>query len=251
MTRQQQSPARPEAAGAPPRREETGGAAAICGRLALKEGRAELTAYFDLDECAVLAPRHNIAPGSDVAVIRQSPQGTRGLDLLRWGLVPHWASEPGMAAQLATARVESIAEQPSFRHAYQRSRCLLPASGYVAWHQQDDVKQPYYVSLKSGAPMAIAGLWESWKAPDGSLLRSTCIVTTAANSLLASRHERMPVIVGAADWCAWLDGPTARLERLLAPYPAATLQVWPVRRRIGWARGQEAELIAPWPIAGG
>lgn len=217
----------------------------MCGRFALKEGRAELSAHFDLDECVDLAPRYNVAPGDDVAAIRQSPDGKRVLGLLRWGLVPHWAPSPEVGARLINARGESVADLPSFRNAFKRRRCLLPASGFFEWQQQDEIRQPYYVSLKSGAPMAIAGLWESWKAPDGTLLRSACIVTTAANALLQPVHERMPVLVGPGDWCDWLDAPAERVEHLLVPFPASALQAWPVRRRVGWTRAQGAELIEP------
>ena len=169
----------------------------MCGRFALKSPPAELVTRFGLDECADYSPRYNIPPGTDIPVIRQSPEGRRVLYLLRWGLVPHWAKDPSIGVKLNNARGESVAEKPSFKQAFMRRRCLIPADGFYEWKTEGKTKQPYYFSLKSGEPMAMAGLWESWKAPDGSVLRTTCVITTRANALMEPIHERMPVIVTA------------------------------------------------------
>lgn len=137
----------------------------MCGHFALKAPPAKLASYFGLDEVADFAPRYNIPPGTDIPVIRQSPEHRRVLHLLRWGLVPHWSKDPSVGAKLNNARGESVAEQPSFRDAFKRRRCLIPADGFYEWKTEGKIKLPYYISLKSGEPMAMGGLWESWKPP--------------------------------------------------------------------------------------
>ena len=215
----------------------------MCGRFALKAPPAELITRFGLDECADFKPRYNIPPGTDIPVIRQSPEGKRVLHLLRWGLVPHWARDISIGTRLNNARGESVAAKPSFREAFKRRRCLVPASGFYEWKTEDRIKQPYYISLKSGEPMALAGLWESWKAPDGNILRSVCIVTTGANALMQPIHERMPVIIGPEHWQDWLAEPVEKIGRLVTPCPDANLQAWPVSRRVSKTANDDAGLI--------
>ncbi|MDO8944392.1 MAG: SOS response-associated peptidase [Desulfobacterales bacterium] len=217
----------------------------MCGRFVLSTPPAELVSRFGLDECVDFGPRYNIPPGTDIPVIRQSPAGKRVLGLLRWGLVPHWAKDPGIGARLNNARGESVAEKPSFRDAFKRRRCLIPASGFYEWQAAGGIKQPYYISLKSGEAMALGGLWESWQAPDGNILRTTCIITTGPNEIMRPIHERMPVIVAPEDWQAWLDAPADNVAGMLAPYPAAAMQAWPVSRRVSKAQEDDAGLIEP------
>lgn len=218
----------------------------MCGRFALQAPPAELVTRFGLDECADFGPRYNIPPGTDIPVIRQSPEGRRVLHLLRWGLVPHWAADANIGAKLNNARGESVAEKPSFRAAFRRRRCLIPASGFYEWKTVGKAKQPYYISLKSGAPLAMGGLWESWKASDGTLLRSACIITTGPNEVMAPIHERMPVILAPEHWQAWLNAPAETIAGLVAPYAAADgLQAWPVSRRVSKTQDDDAGLLEP------
>jgi putative SOS response-associated peptidase YedK len=219
----------------------------MCGRFALKAPPAQLITRFGLDECADFSPRYNIPPSTDIPVIRQSPEGKRVLHLLRWGLVPHWAKDLSMGAKLNNARGESVAEKPSFRDAFKRRRCLIPADGFYEWKTEGKIKQPYYFSLKSGEPMAMAGLWESWTAPDGSLLRTVCIVTTSANALMEPIHERMPVIISQEHWKDWLAEPVEKIERLVVAYPEAEMQTWPVSKRVSSAGVEDAGLIERAP----
>jgi putative SOS response-associated peptidase YedK len=217
----------------------------MCGRFALKAPPAELISRFGLDECADFSPRYNIPPGTDIPVIRQSPEGRRVLHLLRWGLVPHWAKDQSVGAKLNNARGESVAGKPSFRDAFKRRRCLIPASGFYEWKSEGRSKQPYYFSLKSGETMALAGLWESRTMPDGSVLRTTCIITTAANALMAPVHDRMPVIISPGNWQVWLAEPAEAMERLVAPFPDTEMQAWPVSRRVSKTVDDDAGLIDP------
>jgi putative SOS response-associated peptidase YedK len=215
----------------------------MCGRFVLKAPPSELVTRFGLDECADFGPRYNIPPGTDIPVIRQSPEGKRVLHLLRWGLVPHWAKDPGIGTKLNNARGESVAEKPSFRDAFKRRRCLVPANGFYEWKPEGKIKQPYYISPKDGQPMAMGGLWESWKTPDGSLLRTVCIVTVGPNAVMELIHDRMPVIVPPERWQDWLAAPVEEIQSLVVPCEAEVLQAWPVSRRVSKTAEDDAGLI--------
>jgi putative SOS response-associated peptidase YedK len=217
----------------------------MCGRFALKAPPAELATRFGLDECIDFGPRYNIPPGTDIPVIRQSPEGKRVLHLLRWGLVPHWAKDLSIGNKLNNARGESVTEKPSFRDAFKRRRCLIPVNGFFEWRAEGKIKQPYYISLKSGDPMAMGGLWESWRAPDGSILRTTCIITTGPDEVMAPIHDRMPVIVAPEHWQSWLSGMPEEIDGILAPYRDGELQAWPVNRRVSKTQDDDAGLIEP------
>lgn len=217
----------------------------MCGRFALKAPPAELVARFGLDECADFGPRYNIPPGTDIPVIRLSPEGKHVLHLLHWGLVPHWAKDPSIGTKLINARGETVAEKPSFREAFKRRRCLVPADGFFEWKAEGKIKLPYYISLKSGEPMAMAGLWESWKSPDGEIVRTVCIVTIGANELMAPIHDRMPVLVAPQHWQSWLAAPADEIRPLVEPYPANEMRAWPVSRRVSRTADDDSGLIEP------
>ena len=216
----------------------------MCGRFALKALKGELIDRFDLASCDDYPVRFNTAPGTDIPVIRRSPDGLRVLHLLRWGLIPHWAKDPAIGARLVNARSESVADKPAFRDAFRRRRCLVPADGFYEWKAEGKTRQPYYFSAASGIPLALAGLWESWTAPDGAIVRTVCLLTTQANALMAPVHERMPVIVGQDDWAAWLADPAGTVTALLRPYAGEDLQSWPVDRRVSRRDEEGAALIA-------
>ena len=215
----------------------------MCGRFALKLPPAELVTRFGLSECADFEPRFNIPPGTDIPVIRRSPEGARVLHLLRWGLVPHWAKDPTIGNRLANARGESVADKPAFREAFRKRRCLVPADGFYEWKTEGRTKQPYYFSHLSGAPLVLAGLWESWRAPDGTILRTVCLITTSANALMAPIHDRMPVLLDPRDWSTWLEGSMEQAAQLIAPYADGALQCWPVDRRLNRPTEEGAGLI--------
>ncbi len=216
----------------------------MCGRYTLSTPPADLIAHFGLDECVTYAPRYNIPPGTDIPVIRQSPEGRRVAHPLRWGLVPHWAKEPSIGARLNNARAEGIEATPSFRDAFRRRRCLIPADGFYEWKTKGKIKQPYYFSAASGKPLAMAGLWESWRAPDGEILRTCAIITTAPNAVMAPVHDRMPALIEPVHWHAWLNAGPEAVSGLLVPAADDSLRAWPVSRRVNRAAEDDAELIA-------
>jgi putative SOS response-associated peptidase YedK len=186
-------------------------------------------------------------------VVRRHPEsGARHLDLLRWGFVPHFARDASGAARMINARAETVATTPAFRDAFAKRRCLVPADGFYEWHGEKAPKQPYAIAMADGAPMMFAGLWSGWRAPDGEVLRSFTICTTAANARLSALHHRMPVILPRDAWPAWLgEAPAeaAALQGLLRPCPDDWLAAWPVGRRVGRVAEDDAGLVERDPAA--
>jgi len=221
----------------------------VCGRYAFALARARATEHLGLAACADYAPRWNIPPGTDIPVIRLSPEGDRVLHLLRWGLVPHWARDPSLGARLNNARAESAAVKPAFRDAFRRRRCLIPADGFYEWQASGGIKQPYYISAADGQPLALGGLWESWRTPEGEVLRTCAILTTGPNGLMKPIHDRMPVILPPQAWGDWLAAPANAIQALLAPCPEDWLRAWPVDRRVSRASEDGPHLTRPLPDA--
>lgn len=219
----------------------------MCGRYAFYGPEEYWSQAFGIDDWPEFADNYNIAPSLDVPVIRQSPAGERVAGLLRWGLVPNWSRDAAIGVKLNNARGESLTGKPSFRDAYERRRCLIPASGFYEWHTDGKTKQPHYIRHKGGTPLALGGLWESWRTPEGGLLRSFCVITTGPNAVMQPIHERMPVIIGAADWARWLDPRqgSAQVADLVAPCDPDWIEAWPVSRRVSQAASAGPELIQP------
>lgn len=194
----------------------------MCGRFAQTPALTTLFSrytFFGEDEAGVV-PRYNIAPTQRVPVIFGDADGNH-LESMRWGLVPHWTKELASSKPLINARGETAAEKPSFRTPFKRHRCIVPASGFYEWKREGGKKTPFYIHLTKNRPMAFAGLWDRWDAPDGSILHSFTIITTAANELVKPIHDRMPVILREEDEAMWLDvdqHDPERLKTLLVPY---------------------------------
>ncbi|RYD62806.1 MAG: SOS response-associated peptidase, partial [Verrucomicrobiaceae bacterium] len=177
----------------------------MCGRYVLKHSREELQNAFGFaDSEATLVSRFNIAPTTQVPVVRQGEEGIRELAFVRWGLIPSWAKPEAKLPLMINARSETISEKPAFRSAYTHRRCLFPVSGYYEWQKIPGGKQPFYIQRKDTEPLSLAGIWESWKAPDGQTIFSAAIVTTAAATETAVIHDRMPVILPPAAWDLWM-----------------------------------------------
>lgn len=223
---------------------------AMCGRYTLTTPPQVLAEYFGLDTVPThLVPRRNIAPTQPVAVVRALPDGTRHLDLVRWGLIPSWAKDARIGTRLINARAESAAQKPAFRAALRHRRCLVPADGFYEWRKAGSRKQPYWVGFEGRAPFAFAGLWEHWEDRDaGHVLESCAILTTDANALVRRLHDRMPVILPPDAWSAWLDPrneDTAALARLLAPCPEHGMIAYPVSRAVNNPRNEAPDLLEP------
>lgn len=219
----------------------------MCGRYSLHTNPEVIALYFKLGILPELAPRYNITPSTPVLVVRQDREKGRIADLHRWGLIPGWARDPSIGNKLANARGETVAEKPSFRSAFKRGRCLIPASGFYEWKKIAGRKQPYYVHPRDAPLFAFAGLAERWNGPDGPV--HTCaIITTDANELMRGIHDRMPVILAPEDHDAWLDPAnqeTDRLKALLRPCPASFMAAHPVSTRVNTPRNDEPALLDP------
>ncbi len=222
----------------------------MCGRFALIAPGDALLTLFDLDQPfpeEAFAPRYNIAPTQPVTAARLSQTGERELTWLTWGLVPSWAKEPKMGSRLINARSETVAEKPSFRAAFKRRRCLIPADGFYEWQKLNGRKQPMYIHAQDGRPFALAGLWEHWQSADGSVIESCAILTTRPNELMAPIHNRMPVIIAPADFDEWLHpGPNPEMGlHLLRPYPDEKMAAFPVSAHVNNPRNDDAQCIHP------
>lgn len=218
----------------------------MCGRFTLRTPAAEVARQFELFAVPELAPRYNIAPTQDVAVVRTTTAG-RALDRLRWGLVPSWADDPSIGARMINARSETAAEKPSFRRALLSRRCLIPADGFCEWQAAGRGKQPYLITLGEGDLFALAGLWERWTR-DGTALETCTILTTTANTRLAALHDRMPVIVPREAYARWLDPDVddpAALGPLLVPYPPEAFQLRPVSSYVNSAKNEGPRCLEP------
>jgi len=219
----------------------------MCGRYSLTSPLEAVRRLFDVTGGGNLAPRFNIAPTQGAAVVRLDPAAPSGraLDLLIWGLVPSWAKEAAIGSRLINARAETVAEKPSFRAAFGRRRCLVPADGFYEWQVAPGGKQPYRITLSDGRPFAFAGLWEHWQGPDGAELESFTIITTEANPQLRPIHHRMPVILAADAHARWLDHEDPGGLELLRPYAGEDLQVFAVSRRVNSPKHDDPECAAP------
>jgi putative SOS response-associated peptidase YedK len=221
----------------------------MCGRFTLSSPPESLAQLFELEEVPSLAPRYNIAPTQPVAVVRLSLEHeARRLDLLRWGLIPPWSKDPSIGSRMINARAETAAEKPAFRGAFRHRRCLIPADGFYEWAKEGSRKQPFFIQVTGDRPFALAGLWETWQPAGGEPVESCTILTTDANALLRSIHERMPVIIGPADYALWLD-PTVvepgRLQPLLTAYQAEAMSCFPVSPIVNSPANDSPECIAP------
>ncbi len=180
----------------------------MCGRFTLTSPLSALVEVFDVDdvapECEASArPRYNIPPTEPILVLRQEG-ARRRFDMMRWGLVPSWEKEVKSGPLRINARAESVAQKPSFREAFRRRRCLVPADGFFEWEKSPSGKQPFYIRAADARPIAFAGLWESWgRGPEA--LSSVSIITTDANARVRPLHDRMPVILDADAQALWLD----------------------------------------------
>lgn len=206
----------------------------MCGRFGLtRPERVDWRKLGVSHPPAGLVPRYNIAPGSDVlAVILRSSEPHA--EYLRWGLIPYWARDPAIGSRLANARGDTAFEKPAFRAPMRSRRCLILADVFYEWQGVPGSRRiPHAVRLKSGEPFALGGVWDYWHSPEGG--KATCaVLTTEANALLASVHERMPVIVPPERYRAWLDPrtPLPAVRDAMLPYPSQELEAWAVSFRV-------------------
>jgi putative SOS response-associated peptidase YedK len=225
----------------------------MCGRYTHKFTWKQLHRLLGLTSSEMpLVPRFNVAPSQSAPVVRVEPDSNRTLAMLRWGLIPSWAKDPKIAYKTINARAETVATGPAFRAAFKAQRCVVPVSGFYEWSGTGEGgrKQPYYITPTDGEPMLLAGLWESWKHPDGEPLETFTIITTEPNEMMAKLHNRMPVILDPQDCARWLDADgrdAAALQGLLKPYPAELMMSHPVSTRLNTPKNDDPGLIDAIP----
>ncbi len=223
----------------------------MCARAKLITDVSEIKLIWRIPGPAInTGPLWNGAPTHDFPIIRRNPEGARSLDLLRWGLVPSWSKDEKPAFATINAKAETLSEKPSFRDAWRKGRrCIVPLDAFYEWKTlPNGKKQPYAICRLDGGLMALAGLWESKRMPDGSILRTFTIITTTANALLAQLHDRMPVILAAEEVPHWLgetEMPLADVAKLLRPCPPEGLQMIPIDPRMSNVRNQDAASCQP------
>ena len=221
----------------------------MCGRYELHSHPAAIALAFGLAHPPDVHARYNIAPTTDVPIVRVNAEGQRELVRMRWGLVPRWAKDPSIGARMINARGETIADKPSFRMSYRRHRCLLPATGFYEWKApppgagEPPRKQPLHIGMADGSLFGLAGLYERWRSDDGTILDSCTIVTTEANALVKPIHDRMPLIVAPEHYARWLDPANADVGDLIAPYPPAAMAYYPISSRVNSVRHDDASLL--------
>ncbi|NHZ69726.1 MAG: hypothetical protein GWP20_00635 [Thermotogales bacterium] len=219
----------------------------MCGRYNLITDAAALMDFFDIEQALFdtsrFEPSYNIAPGRNVAVVRDGPNG-RELVPVRWGLVPHWSKESSTKYSTINARAETVAEKPTYRDAFKSRRCLIPATGFYEWKRDGEQKIPHHIQLPGGGLFAFAGLWDHWEKQEEGFDSCSIIVTTA-NEIMKPVHDRMPVILNQAYYNAWLNpahGNRAQLQSMLVPY-AGTMDVYPVSKRVNSPKNDDAGCI--------
>jgi putative SOS response-associated peptidase YedK len=225
----------------------------MCGRIAGDRDPEEVGWHYHarLDDLAKLAetglPRFNIAPRSQIlTLVRRDDE--RVLTATRWGLIPHWAKDRAMGDRAVNARGETVARLPTFRDAFKRSRCVIPATHFYEWQRQNGTKVPHAIKRVGGEPMSLAGLTSRWTDRDSGEILDTCtIITTKPNAVMEKLHNRMPVVLddGAID--AWLepDQDTAVLQSLLTPCPDDVLTAYAVSTAVNSRKNQGPELVEP------
>jgi putative SOS response-associated peptidase YedK len=220
----------------------------VCGRytLATPDHQA-IRARFPVGESIEIRQRYNVAPTDEVLTVTTDKQGAPRGELLRWGLVPSWAKDPSIGSKMINARVETAAEKPAFRRAFEHYRCLIIADGFYEWQPTSSGRRPFRITRDDREPFAFAGLWSIWHADEHRTLRTCTILTTAANSAIASLHERMPVILTPGHEQEWLDldAPPERLQELLAGLPARRTEMAEVGRAVNDVHNDGPECLDP------
>ncbi|MFQ5498487.1 MAG: SOS response-associated peptidase [Candidatus Zixiibacteriota bacterium] len=226
----------------------------MCGRYVLAQDYEALKKRYGFSGATFpsfeFTPRYNISPGQLSAAITNS-EGAR-IQSMKWGLIPHWAKDPSIGYKLINARSETVAEKPSFRDAFRKRRCLVPASGFYEWQKLpgSKAKQPFYITCSDRANadvFSFAGLWSVWDDPDSNNIFTYTILTTGSNELMNRIHNRMPVILRKDDESEWLDNKTdlASLKQLFEPFPYEQMNAYPVSTMVNSPKNDLPACISP------
>ncbi len=223
----------------------------MCGRYTFIPPKALILEQIDLSH---MAARFNIAPSQQIPIIRQDSETGKATSVfVRWGLVPFWAKDKKIGNRMINARAETVAQKPAFRAAFKHRRCLIASSGFYEWSKGGKKSQPYFIRVKGEEVFAFAGLWESWKDKEsGELIESATIITTFANDLISSIHDRMPVIIPSEQSEQWLDKNSKQelLINMLQPYNAEFMQMYPVGMLVNSTKNDVPECMKQITLPG-
>ncbi|MCB0805880.1 MAG: SOS response-associated peptidase [Bacteroidales bacterium] len=200
----------------------------MCGRFSFSPLAKIIEDRFDVKVDSTYKPRYNSAPSQNLGIISNANPGK--LSFMKWGLVPFWAKDPKIGNRMINSKSETIAEKPAFRNAFNKKRCLVPADSFYEWKRlSPKEKIPYRILLKDESLFAMAGIWETWKSPEGELINTFSILTTSPNKLMQNIHDRMPVILRPEDEQKWLGNTDPKdLLPLLKPYDENLMTAYPV-----------------------
>ncbi|MER8410050.1 SOS response-associated peptidase [Mesorhizobium sp. M1342] len=226
----------------------------MCGRVFVKSTIPDMVRRFEfahpghIERLGNGFPIWNGAPSLTYPIIIREELSTSmaGFVSAKWGLVPGWARDGGGRPPPVNARCETIASNGLFRKAYAARRCLVPVDGYFEWQKLDPSgkkKQPYAIAMKDDDPFAMAGIWEEYAdKATGELIRTFAVVTCEPNTLMATIHDRMPVILAPADYMRWL-GPETDPRDLMKPYPSDLMKMWPIASGVGKPSNNTPDII--------
>ncbi len=218
----------------------------MCGRYAsFLPPEAIARIFGTVNPLPNIEPSWNLAP-TQPAVVRRNPKtGERHLDVLTWSLLPYSTKDPKQARKPINLRGETVGTMPPSRDAFARRRCLIPAATFYEWQKTEAGKQPFAIARADGEPLALGGVWESWRAPNGEIERTFAIITTRPNAEMVPLHNRMPLVIDPKNWPAWLGDVEADPTALLAPPPDGTLRTWPVSTAVNSPKNNGPELLQP------
>ena len=217
----------------------------MCGRYRLSRHKEFLAERFGTEPDDDWVPRYNIAPTQSVPVIRQHPQEPKRLgSRMRWGLIPSWAKDASIGYRMINARAETVATKPAFRDSFKNRRCLIPADAFYEWLLNGRTKTPFCFTMVDDSLFAFAGLWDSWRSPEGQAVETCTIITTTPNSLCADIHDRMPVILPDDAYDLWLDPGFQKPDDicdLLKPFDADLMRRFAVSSRVNLVKNDDPE----------
>lgn len=211
----------------------------MCARYNIRFSNRDLKKFLDVTS-EPFALRYNVSPTQMVLTVNRE-NGERIARQRKWGLIPSWSKDTKLAATMINARSETVAVKPAFRSAVKKRRCLIPTSGFYEWTGPPKAKQPWLIEFETEEPMIFAGLWESWKSPEGQTIESCTILTTAANAFMSEVHDRMPLIVGEEDWDFWLDpeiNTAEPFQRLFEPWEGDALKRTPMHPKLNSSKNE-------------
>jgi putative SOS response-associated peptidase YedK len=224
----------------------------MCGRYSLSSSPDELFDEFGIHPPADYTPRYNIAPQQQVAIVGRPQGDALEFATMQWGLVPSWSEDGSGGARSINARAETLLDRPTFRDPFLYRRCWVLADGFYEWTGEDKARQPWRFQRRDSRAFAFAGLWDRWTGEDGGVLFTCAIITTDAGPIVRGIHDRMPVILSAADRLIWLE-PEAHpdaLSALLRPHDGNELQRYTVSPAVNSVTNDSPELIEPHEAQG-